>query len=102
VIFIKGVWSEVKIKRRAAREQSIQSLPQRRKRVVGALAFGFEDNVQESSEVAGRPAFLFEPAEVFGGEIVKGTPLVTSEGHRPGAKFFPVGGGLGWIHGKKV
>jgi hypothetical protein len=77
-------------------------MSQRVEGVVGALAFGFEDDVQEASEVAGGPAFLFEPAEVFGGEFVEGAALEAAKGHGPRAEFFPVGGGLGWIHGGRI
>jgi len=69
--------------------------------MVGALALGFEDDLQEASEIAGRPAFLLEPAEVFSGEFVERAAFEASEGHGPGAELFPVGGGLGGVHGGK-
>lgn len=72
---------------------------QRIEGVVGALAFGFEDDLQEASEIAGRPAFVFEPAKIFGGQIIERPAFVAAEGHRPCAKLFPVGGGLGGVHG---
>ena len=77
-------------------------LPKRRKRVIGALAFGFENDLQEASEVAIRPAFLLEPAEIFRGEFVERTTFETAEGHGPGAELFPVGGGLGEVHRRSM
>jgi hypothetical protein len=70
--------------------------------MVGSLAFGFEDDLQEASEVAGGPALLLEPAEIFGGEFVERSPPETSEGHRPSAELFPVGRGLSRIHGGRI
>lgn len=68
--------------------------------MVRTLALGFQDDLQEASEVALRPAFLFEPAEIFRGEFVEWTTFETAEGHGPSAELFPVGGGLGKVHGK--
>ena len=68
--------------------------------MVRTLALGFEDDLQEASEVAIRPAFLLEPAEIFRGEFVERTTFETAEGHGPGAELFPVGGGLGEVHGE--
>ena len=75
-------------------------LPKRLERVICALAFGFENDLQEASEVAIGPAFLLEPAEIFRGEFVERTTCETAEGHGPSAELFPVGGGLGEVHGK--
>jgi hypothetical protein len=75
-------------------------LPKRLERVVGALAFGFEDDLQEASEVAGGPTLVLEPAEVFGRDVVKGAALEAAEGHGPGAELFPIGSGLGEVHAK--
>jgi hypothetical protein len=69
--------------------------------MVRALAFGFEDDLQEASEVAGGPALLLEPAEVFGGEFVERPAFEAAEGHGPSAELFPVGGGLGGVHGER-
>ena len=75
-------------------------LPKRLERVICTLALGFEDDLQEASEVAIGPAFLLEPAEIFRGEFVERTTCETAEGHGPSAETFPVGGGLGEVHGK--
>jgi len=85
----------------SAEKNQTLSLSQRIEGVIGALAFGFEDDLQEASEVAGGPAFLLEPAEVFGGKFVERASFEAAEGHGPSAELFPVGGGLGWVHGEK-
>ena len=58
-------------------------LSQRVEGVVRALAFGFENNLQETPEVAGGPSVLLEPAKVFCGEIVKGAAFEAAERHLP-------------------
>jgi hypothetical protein len=77
-------------------------LPKRLERVICALAFGFENDLQEASEVAIGPAFLLEPAKIFRGEFVERTTFETAEGHGPGAELFPVGGGLGEVHKRSM
>ena len=77
-------------------------LPKRLERMVRTLALGFEDDLQEASEVAIRPAFLLEPAEIFRGEFVERTTFETAEGHGPSAELFPVGGGLGEVHRRSM
>ena len=70
--------------------------------MIGALAFGFEDDVEEAAKIAGGPTLLFEPAEVFGGEIVEFATGEFAERHGPRAELFPVGGGIGGLHGERV
>lgn len=38
--------------------------------VIGTLTFGFKNDLQKTSEITGGPAFKFEPAEVFGGDVI--------------------------------
>jgi hypothetical protein len=83
-------------------ENSAPLFAERRKRVICALAFGFENDLQEASEVAIGPAFLLEPAKIFRGEFVERTTFETAEGHGPGAELFPVGGGLGEVHKRSM
>ena len=70
--------------------------------MVSPLALGLEDNLQKTSEIAIRPAFLLEPAEVLRGEFVERTTFETAEGHGPSAELFPVGGSLGEVHGRSM
>ena len=62
--------------------------------MVGALAFGLENKLQKTAEVAGGPTFELEPAEIFGGQIVETPPSITAERHLPCAELFPVGCGV--------
>ena len=67
--------------------------------MIRALTFGLEDDAQQASEVAGRPALLLEPAQIFGGDIVEFSSGKFSERHFPRAQLLPIGGGFGGIHG---
>ena len=70
--------------------------------MVRALAFRLENDAEEAPEIAVRPAFLLEPAKILGGKFVEFAAREFSERHFPRAQLFPVGGGLGGVHGRNM